>query len=168
MVVGGERGTWSGVGWGKRTEAPWASRKNVNRQPQEIGVWGDPQNTPETLEVRVLPGLKARDLRWNACPLGEGTYRAHLQQKDRASNEGEGSHPTVTTLTHNCSCLKELQGWKWKGAWGKEDPATDPKWDPAEECIFKERISLLTYVFLLSSLSFKLYILYRTLHREEK
>jgi hypothetical protein len=23
---------------------------------------------------------------------------------------------TVTPLTHNCSCLKELQGWKWRGA----------------------------------------------------
>jgi hypothetical protein len=28
----------------------------------------------------------------------------------------ERSHPTVMTLTHNCSCLKELQGWKWRGA----------------------------------------------------
>ena len=29
-----------------------ASRKNVNRQPQEIGVWGTPENAPETWEVR--------------------------------------------------------------------------------------------------------------------
>jgi hypothetical protein len=27
---------------GKRTEALKASRKNVNRQPQEIGGWGEP------------------------------------------------------------------------------------------------------------------------------
>jgi hypothetical protein len=27
--------------------------------------------------------------------------------------------------------LKELQGWKWRGAWEKEGPATGPKWDPA-------------------------------------
>ena len=27
-----------------------------------------------------------------------------------------GCHPTVTLLTHNCSCLKELKGWKWRGA----------------------------------------------------
>ena len=39
-----------------------------------------------------------------------------LQQEDRTSSEGWGCHPTVTTLTHNCSCLKELQGWKWRGA----------------------------------------------------
>ena len=60
------------------------------------------------------------------------TNNAHLHQEDRASNEGEGNHPTVTTLTHNCSCLKELQGWKWREAWGKEGPATGPKWDPAQ------------------------------------
>lgn len=32
-----ERGIWSGIGWGKRTEALRAGRKNENRQPQEIG-----------------------------------------------------------------------------------------------------------------------------------
>jgi hypothetical protein len=26
--------------------------------------------------------------------------------------------------------LKELQGWKWGGAWGKESSVTSPKWDP--------------------------------------
>jgi hypothetical protein len=25
-----------------------------------------------------------------------------------------------------------LQGWKWRGVWGKDHPATGPKWDPAE------------------------------------
>jgi hypothetical protein len=39
---------------------------------------------------------------------------------------GWGCHPTVTSLTHNCSSLKELQ------AWGKEGRVTDPKWDPAQ------------------------------------
>jgi len=31
------------------------------------------------------------------------------------------------TLTHNSSCLKEMQGWKWRKAWGKEGPVTGPK-----------------------------------------
>jgi hypothetical protein len=35
-------------------------------------------------------------------------------------------------LTHNYSCLKELQGWKWRGAWVKEGPAAGPKGDPAQ------------------------------------
>jgi hypothetical protein len=52
------------------------------------------------------------------------------KRKNRASNGG--GHPPVTPLTHNCSCLKELQGWKWRGTWGKEGPATGPKWDPAQ------------------------------------
>ena len=39
----GEKGTLSGIGSVKRTEALRASRKNVNRQPQEIV--GGPQTT---------------------------------------------------------------------------------------------------------------------------
>jgi hypothetical protein len=64
---------------------------------------------------------------------GEETYRVHPQQEDRASNEGGGCHPTVKTLTHNFSCLKELQGWKWGGALGIEGPGTGPKWHPGQE-----------------------------------
>jgi hypothetical protein len=30
----------------------------------------------------------------------------------------------AVSLTHNCSCLKELQGWKLRGASGKEGSAT--------------------------------------------
>jgi hypothetical protein len=41
-------------------------------------------------------------------------------------------HPTITTLTHNYSFLKELQKWKWRGAWGKKGLVTGPKWDPAQ------------------------------------
>ena len=94
--------------------------------------WENPLECTRDLGGERLSGLKGRDLRWNALQWGEGTYRAHLQQKDRASSEGWGCHPTVKTLTHNCSCLKELQGWKWRGAWGKEGPVTGPKWDPAQ------------------------------------
>ena len=28
--------------------------------------------------------------------------------------------------------MKELQGWEWRGARGKEGPATGAKWDPAQ------------------------------------
>jgi hypothetical protein len=56
-------------------------------------------------------------------------------EEDRASNEGERSHSTVTTLTHNCSYLKELQEWKWRGACGKECPVIGTMWDPTQgEC----------------------------------
>jgi len=54
-----------------------------------------------------------------------------LQQKDRTSSEEWGWYSTTKTLTHNCSCLKEMQGWKWRRTWGKEGQATEPKWDPA-------------------------------------
>jgi hypothetical protein len=74
-----------------------------------------------------------RDHRWNSWQKGEGTHTVHLQQEDRALSEGGGCHSTVKTLTHKCSCVKELQGWEWRGAWGKAGPLKGPKWDPAQE-----------------------------------
>jgi hypothetical protein len=51
------------------------------------------------------------------CPTkGERTCRTHLQQKNRVSIEGWGCYPTVKTLTHNCSYLKECRDGKWKEA----------------------------------------------------
>ena len=36
------------------------------------------------------------------------------------------------TLTQNFSCVKELQGQKWKKAWGKGHPMRGPKWDSGQ------------------------------------
>ena len=102
-------------------------------QPWEVESWGDPPECTRDLGDERLLGLQKRDLRWNSLHRGEGTCRAHLHQKDRASSERGGCHPIVKTLTHNCPCLKELQGWKWRGTWGKQGLVTGPKWDPAQE-----------------------------------
>jgi hypothetical protein len=45
----------------------------------------------------------------------------------------DGLPSKVKTLTHNCSCLKELQGFKWRGYRREAGSATGPKWDPAQE-----------------------------------
>jgi hypothetical protein len=47
---------------------------------------------------------------------GKELGQINKSREDRASSDGWGCHPTVTSLTHNCSCLKQLQGWKWRGA----------------------------------------------------
>jgi hypothetical protein len=118
---------------GKRLKSLRTSRKNGKMRLWEVGGWGDPPEYTGDVGSERLSGLKERDLRWNALQWEEGTYRAHLQQKDRASSEGWGCYPNIKTLTHNCSCLKELHWWKWRGAWGKEGPVvTSPKWDPAQ------------------------------------
>jgi hypothetical protein len=44
------------------TEALRVSRKNENRQPQEIGGWGNPPECTRELESERLSGLKGRDL----------------------------------------------------------------------------------------------------------
>ena len=62
----GERGPWSGIGRGKRTEALRASRNNGNRQPQEIGGWGNPPECTRHLGGERLSVLIVRDFRWNA------------------------------------------------------------------------------------------------------
>lgn len=45
------------------TEVLMSGRKNVNRQPQEIGGWGDPPECTRDLGGERLSGLKGRDLR---------------------------------------------------------------------------------------------------------
>jgi hypothetical protein len=44
-------------------EALRVSRKNENRQPQEIGGWGDPPESTRDLGDKKLSGLKGKDLR---------------------------------------------------------------------------------------------------------
>jgi hypothetical protein len=40
--------------------------------------------------------------------------------------------PQSKTLTQNCSCIKELQGQKWRRDWEKGGPVTSPNWGPAQ------------------------------------
>lgn len=122
----GKKGTWSGIRWGESTKAQQKEWKQVTSGGRR---WSNPPESTRDLWVERL------NLRWNILQWGEGTCRAHLQQKDRSSSEEWGCHPTVKTLTHNCSCLKELQGQKWRRAWGKGGPATGPK------CVLDQRRS---------------------------
>ena len=108
------------ISWG-------TSRLIWNMQPQQVGDLGNPPEHTWDLGGKRLSGLKERDLRWNAPHWGNGTFRVHIQQKDGSPTEECGCHPTIKSLTHNCSCLKELQGWTWGGAWGKEGPVTGSK-----------------------------------------
>jgi hypothetical protein len=73
-----EKGTLSSIVWEKRTKALRASRKNGNRQPQEVGGWGVPPECTRDLRGERLSGqTQGRDLKWNAQQQEEGTYRAH-------------------------------------------------------------------------------------------
>jgi hypothetical protein len=108
------------------TEVLMASRNNGIKQLQEIGCWG--KGAPEC--TRDSQDSEEETLNEMSYSRERELYRSHLQLEDRASSEEVGCHSIVTTLTPNCSCLKELQGWKWIGN-GKEVPATGPKWDPS-------------------------------------
>ena len=59
----GERETLSRIERGKRTENLKTCRKNVNKEPQEIGGWCVPPECTRDLGGKTLPGLKERDLR---------------------------------------------------------------------------------------------------------
>jgi hypothetical protein len=109
--MGAQRGEHDPVlGGGKGLKYLRASRKNGNVQPGEVRGWENPPEYTRDMGGERLSGLKES---LDKMPY---TGESHLQQKDRASSEGWGYHSTVKTLIHNCSCLKELQGWKWRGA----------------------------------------------------
>jgi hypothetical protein len=92
----GREGGWE-MGWkreydvvlgrGKGLKSLRASRKNGNRQPQEIEGWGDPPECTRDLVGERLSGIKKMDLRGDGLHWGEETCRVHLQQKVRASSE---------------------------------------------------------------------------------
>jgi hypothetical protein len=91
-------------------EALRASRKNGNRQPQEIGGWGG-----GTLEcTRDLGGKRLRTQKGGTLNETPDNREIEFIEPTSSRNTGhqmrEGGHPTITSLTHNCSCLKELQG----------------------------------------------------------
>jgi hypothetical protein len=77
-------------------------------------IRGTLQNTPETWQVGDSQESKGGT--FDEMSDTRERELIEVQQEDRTSSEGWGCYPTVTTLTHNCSCLKELQGWKWRGA----------------------------------------------------
>jgi hypothetical protein len=61
--VEGEEEILSGTRYGKRTEVLRAGRNNGNRQPQEVGGWGDPPECTRDQGGERLSEIKWRDLR---------------------------------------------------------------------------------------------------------
>ena len=64
--LGGREGPGRERGWagcqGKRTENLRASRKNVSKQPWEVGVWGILQNVQKTWKRRYSQDSKGQTL----------------------------------------------------------------------------------------------------------
>ena len=89
---------------------------------------GTLQKAPNTWEVRDSWDSKGGTL-------DEMSYSRERKLKEPTSSRKTGyqmreeGHPIVTTLMYNCSCLKELQGWKWRG---KKVPGTGPKCDSVQ------------------------------------
>jgi hypothetical protein len=108
----------------ERTEALISSRKNGNRQPREIGGWGSFQNAPETWEFRDSQESKGVTLN----EMSDSREMELLEPtSSKTSSEGEGDHPTVTTLTHNCFFLKKITGMEMKRSLRKGRSSDGPK-----------------------------------------
>ena len=72
-------------------------------------MWGTFQNAPETWEVRDSQDSKGG----TSDEMPDRRERELIEPTSSRKTEHqmrEGGHPTV--ITHNCSCLKELQGLK--------------------------------------------------------
>jgi hypothetical protein len=63
--TGRGRGEHGQVLVGKRTKALGTSRKNQNRQTQEVGCWWNPLEYSRGMGGERLSGLKGRNFRWN-------------------------------------------------------------------------------------------------------
>jgi hypothetical protein len=125
--------TWTGIGWGKRTEAPRACRKYVNRQPHEIGGGGGaPQSAPETWEVRHSQNSKAGIF----GEMPDNRERDLIEPTSRRKTGHQVRDGVAIPQPHLwliiASVRKNYRDGKWRGAWGKEGPAIVPKWDPAQ------------------------------------
>ena len=77
---------------------------------------GNPLECTRDLGDERILGLKQRDLDEMAYSGERELVESTSSRKTGHQVEGWGCHPTVKTLTQNCSCLKELQGCKWRGA----------------------------------------------------
>ena len=84
----------------EKTEALRVSRKNGNRQPQEIGCWKDLQNTPGTWEVRDSQDSKGRTLDEMLNHRERGFIELTSSRKT-GHQMRKGERPTFTILTYN-------------------------------------------------------------------
>jgi hypothetical protein len=92
------------------------------RQGREGGTWsGIEGNRTEALRASRKNGNRQP---WDVG--GWGTLQNAPETWDVVAI------PQSKALTHNCSCLKELQGQKWRKVWEKGVPVTGPSWDPAQ------------------------------------
>jgi hypothetical protein len=123
------RRQWSGIGWGKQN---WSLRARIKWKQASSGGkrLGVPPECTRGLGCESFSGLKGRNLRWNVLQWGQWISR--LTNRRKTWHEVRVTIPQSKTLTHNCSCLKDLQRQKWRKVWGKGDPETGTKWDPAQ------------------------------------
>jgi hypothetical protein len=134
----GKGGTWMRKGTGRVrgehdqvlgwVEQDWSSEGQQKEWKQGTSRgrrWGDPQNVPETWDVRDSQDSKRGTL--DEMPYsGERKLVEPTSSRDRASSEGKVAIPRSKTLNPNCSCLKELQGWR------PRKRRYSSKWDPAQ------------------------------------
>jgi len=141
-ITKGEEGrrTWVGKATGRGREEHdymlgvgeqgWNSEgqyKNGKRQPQEVGGWDDPLECTRDLG-RLVTFRTQREGTLDETPhsgereLVEPTYSRKTGHQMRDGLARPQSKP----LTHNCPCMKELQGQNRRRHRGKGVPGTGP------------------------------------------
>ena len=79
-----------------------------------LEVGETPQNAPEIWEVRDSQDSKGGTI--DVTTSRERELIEATSSRKTGHQVREGVAIPVTSLTHNCSSLEELQGWKWIGA----------------------------------------------------
>jgi hypothetical protein len=121
--IGEERGKdWNPLGQQKEwKQAISGGRKwggGLSRMHQSPGRW-ETLRTQREGTLDEMPDSREREL-------------IELTSSRKTGHQMKEGRPTHRHNSDHCSCLKELQGWKWRGAWGIEGPVTGPRWDPAQ------------------------------------
>jgi hypothetical protein len=139
--------TWSGIGWGKRTEALRASRKNGNRQPREIGDWGTLQNAPETWEVRDSQDSKRRIL----DEMPDSRERELTESTSSRKRGHQGRDGVAIPQSHLSSIIVPV--WKNYRDENEEEPEEKKvQWQAQSGIQLKERSQGLTLLLRVSFL----------------
>ena len=93
---------------------------------------GDPPECTRDLGGKRLSGSKGESLDEMPYSGERGLVEPTSSKKIGYKVRNGIVIPQSKTLTHKCSCLKELQRQQWRRTRGKVGPVSGRNWDPAK------------------------------------
>jgi hypothetical protein len=99
---------------GRQERTPESQQNEWKYAASESGRCGDPLESTRDLGSERLSGLNEHDLRRNAYQWGQGTQSPSTGDEQSFKKRNCVVNPQSIFLTQKCSCLKEIQGQRWR------------------------------------------------------